>query len=111
MKVLLVLSLFTIVSSVKNKCHFPPKPLGGDFKVIKLVPQKTIRYFCHPGFHLWGQEISSCDPEIGWPKKPNVECLVDAARGRLATSSSSKARAFLPIQGKWETKHEGQFFI
>ena len=111
MKVFLLQTLcLTLVSSVQHKCQFPPKPLGGHFKVLKLVPFKTIRYFCNPGFHLWGEEILSCDPKIGWGQGQNVQCLVDAARGRLSTSSTSKSRAFLPIQGKWGTKHEGLYF-
>ena len=46
-----------------SPCAFPPKPLGGNFKVLKLYPRKSIKYFCDPGFHLWGQEIVECDPE------------------------------------------------
>ena len=87
----------------EENCAFPPKPLGGDFKVIKLLPLKTIRYFCHPGFHLWGEEIAICDPKIGW-QDLKVECLVDVANHKLALSSNS-LKADLPLQGKWHTKN------
>lgn len=101
------ITLITIGLGLEQHCAFPPKPLGGDFKVIKLLPLKTIRYFCHPGFHLWGEEIAICDPEEGW-EKLKVECLVDVADHKLALSSTSKSKADLPLQGKWHTKHQGK---
>ena len=104
---LIIELLIGISCGLEQHCAFPPKPLGGDFKVIKLLPLKTIRYFCHPGFHFWGEEIASCDPEIGW-EKLKAECLVDVANHKLALSSTSKTTAPLPLQGQWHSNHQGK---
>ena len=95
-------------SSSVNPCTFPPKPLGGNFKVLKLYPRKSIKYFCDPGFHLWGQEFVECDPDQGWPN--NVEssfCLVDSALNKLAYSSSSGKRAIIPLKKGKYSRHAG----
>ena len=64
--VLILGLLIPFSTSVSTICTFPPKPLGGNFKVLKLYPRKVVKYFCHPGFHLWGQDIVECDPDQGW---------------------------------------------
>ena len=48
-----VMSIMNKNSAKNNSCSFPPKPLGGSFKVLKLMPRKTVKYFCHNGYHLW----------------------------------------------------------
>ena len=105
-----------LVSSNKNNnnnsCSFPPKPLGGSFKVLKLIPRKTVKYFCYQGYHLWGDEVVECDPEIGWQQKEySVQCLVDVALNKIAFSSTTRLEngPLQPLGGSWNTKHKGLF--
>ena len=92
--------------SSADLCSFPPRPLGGDFKVLTLFPKKVVKYFCHPGFHLWGSETAECNAEVGWSRGP--QCLVDFGLRKLATASSNGLEAEIPLQGKWNTKHSGE---
>ena len=105
------ISSSTSGSFSNSLCTFPPKPLGGNFKVLKLYPRKSVKYFCDPGFHLWGQEIVECNPDQGWPnndkKSSSSVCLVDSALNKLAYSSSSGKSAIIPLKRKKYSRHSG----
>ena len=106
------ISSSTSGSFTNSLCTFPPKPLGGNFKVLKLYPRKSVKYFCDPGFHLWGQEIVECNPDQGWPNNDKSTssssvCLVDSALNKLAYSSSSGKSAIIPLKRKKYSRHAG----
>ena len=79
--------------------------------MLKLYPRKIVKYFCYPGFHLWGQDIVECDPENPtWPKNGTfVNCLVDSALNKIAFASSSGLKALIPLNNAKYSKHKGNF--
>lgn len=98
-KAFLLYFLLPILTSSEEICSFPPQILGGQFKVLSLVPKKSVKYSCQKGYFLWGQEILQCDPVLGWPNI-KAQCLVDSAQNKVAFSSNSDhEKAARPILG------------
>lgn len=99
------------LSGAQNSCSFPPQITGGQVKVLKLLPLKTVKYSCQKGYHLWGQEIVTCDPDNGgWPEQVQAQCIADSARNKIAlTSSRNSQRANIPlVNANWDAKHQGK---
>ena len=87
------------------------------------MPKKTVKYYCYPGFHFWGQEIAICDPDLGgWQIEDPPQCLVDVALNKVAFAPKLKRNPGLlriiepqkttndinkPLNGQWVTKHRG----
>lgn len=109
--VLAILLSFSNIIEAQNICSFPPQIIGGQVKVLKLLPLKTVKYSCQKGYHLWGQEIVQCDPDKGgWPAKVQAQCVVDSAESKIAFASSRNSqRTDIPlINSNWNEKHQGK---